>query len=82
MTTHEAVLGGARWRLTLHPDGTWTVWRLGRRDLVWDDMASGDQGISGLRYSAEDLRKFGEWFAEAGSDVLEALADVAERSTT
>lgn len=84
-TTHEAVLGGARWRLTLHPDGRWDVAR--KVGAIWDDMFSGDRGTPGLLDAIDDLRAIKEgargllttW---AGAGVLQALADVAERNTT
>lgn len=34
---HEAVLGGARWRLTLHPDGRWDVQQRTSGGRIWDD---------------------------------------------
>lgn len=84
MTHHEAVLGGARWRLTLHPDGRWDVAR--KVGFIWDDMFSGDRGMPGLLDAIDDLHAIKDASALltrwAGADVLQALADVAERSTT
>lgn len=80
MTTHEAVLGGARWRLTLADAGVWHIDR--RVGLIWDQIFSGNDGLMGVREAISAARERPEWFALAGADVLLALADVAERSTT
>lgn len=44
-STHEAVLGGARWRLTLHPDGRWDVAKMLQR--CWAYVISGNDGLAG-----------------------------------
>lgn len=88
MTTHEAVLGGARWRLTLHEDGRWDVARRGGGAIIWDDVSSGNGAVAGLRASADDWESvamdphFPELAPLASVDVLRMLADVAERNGT
>lgn len=75
-TQHEAVLGGARWRLTLHPDGRWDVTN------TRSGAFSGNGGLLGMREAAGLLRSIATDEDNASASSLESLADVAERSTT
>lgn len=82
MTTHEAVLGGARWRLTLHEDGRWAVARL-MMNREWDERYAGGGSVAGVRESATLLRKaFVSSILprDVAADLVLRLADIAERA--
>jgi hypothetical protein len=75
-TTHQAIVGGVRWRLKLRAKGLWHIERLVGKE--WESIFSGNDGMDGVREAIEYARARPEWFALAGADVLRALADVAE----
>jgi hypothetical protein len=75
-TTHQAIVGGVRWRLKFRSKGLWHVERLVGKE--WESIFSGNDGMDGVREAIEYAHARPEWFALAGADVLRALADVAE----
>jgi hypothetical protein len=75
--TYEAVIGGARWRLTLHDGGAYEVSR--RCGSIWDDVLAGTGGLAGVRDAARALGLV-DGMARARTDVLLELVGVAERT--
>src|SRR5262249_23793873 len=77
MTQTEALLGGVRWRLTLHDDRTFAVAR--HRPDGWDTLLDGTGALEQVRDTADILRDPDRMLiAEVNPDVLSRLADLAE----